>query len=60
MILKRLKPETAFKTTEVIFRVAKPFYKISKNRVYRKVLNIVFPIVYFENEIPELKEKLKE
>jgi 2-polyprenyl-3-methyl-5-hydroxy-6-metoxy-1,4-benzoquinol methylase len=60
MILKRLKPETAFKTTEVIFRVAKPLYKISKNRMYRKVLNIVFPIVYFENEIPELKEQLKD
>ncbi len=59
-ILKRLKPETAFKLTETIFDVAKPFFKVSKNRIYRKFLNIVFPIVYFENEIPELKAELKD
>lgn len=59
MILKRLKPGMALKTIETIFLLAKPFYKISKNRVYRKVLNIIFPIVYFENEIPELRTELK-
>ena len=60
MILKRLKPETAFKITKAIFRVAKPFYEFSKNRIYRKILNMVFPIVYFENEIPKLRTQFKE
>jgi len=59
-ILKRLRPETAFIITETIFDVAKPFFRVSKNRIYRKFLNIVFPIVYFENEIPELKAELKD
>ena len=59
-ILKRLKPESAFKITEIIFGVAKPFFKISHNRIYRKFLNIVFPIVYFENEIIELKAELRD
>lgn len=60
MMLKRLRPEMAFRITESIFCLAKPFYKLSKNRIYRKILNIVFPIVYFENEIPELKAQMKD
>lgn len=60
MKLKRLRPDIAFKITESIFCLAKPFYMLSKNHIYRKILNIVFPIVYFENEIPELKAQLKD
>jgi 2-polyprenyl-3-methyl-5-hydroxy-6-metoxy-1,4-benzoquinol methylase len=59
-LLKRINPVTAFKITERIFRIAKPFFKVSKNRIYRKLLNIVFPIVYFENEVIGLNEELRD
>jgi 2-polyprenyl-3-methyl-5-hydroxy-6-metoxy-1,4-benzoquinol methylase len=58
-VLKRLDPQLSFRIVSTIFKVAIPFYKISANRYYRKLLHIVFPIVYFENEIPELPTSLK-
>jgi 2-polyprenyl-3-methyl-5-hydroxy-6-metoxy-1,4-benzoquinol methylase len=59
-ILKRLKPDTAFRIAEKIFKIAKPLFKVSKNRIYRKFLNIIFPIVYFDDEILELKAELRD
>ena len=58
-VLKRLGPRISFRIVSTIFKGAIPFYKISTNRYYRKLLHIFFPIVYFENEIPELPNSLK-
>jgi hypothetical protein len=43
-----------------MYEVAKPFYLKSKNRLYRKILNVIFPVVYFDNEIPELPKNFKD
>jgi len=52
--LKRLPPKISFFIVEKIYRFAFPFFELSANRVYRKLLNIIFPIVFFDSEIPEL------
>jgi SAM-dependent methyltransferase len=59
-IVKRLPHETALSVCRRIYFFVKPFYCLSKNRLYRKVLNIVFPVVYFEDEIPELPNSFKD
>jgi 2-polyprenyl-3-methyl-5-hydroxy-6-metoxy-1,4-benzoquinol methylase len=59
-ILKRLPHDLALEICKKMYKLAKPFYLKSGNRLYRKVLNIVFPIVYFDNEIPELPEIFKD
>lgn len=59
-ILKRLPHEKALSICQRIYFFAKPFYRKSRNRLYRKALNIIFPIVYFDNEIPELPDKFRD
>ncbi len=59
-ILKRLPHEKALIASKKMYEVAKPFYLKSKNRLYRKILNVIFPIVYFDNEIPELPKNFKD
>lgn len=59
LILKRMNPQLSFKVVGKIHRLAQPVYGFSRNRYYRKLLHMIFPIVYFENEIPSLPERLK-
>lgn len=59
-ILKRLSPEKAFGISCKFYSWAKPFYLFSQNRVYRKLLNIFFPVVYFGDEIPDLPLELRD
>ena len=59
-IMKRLPHEKALSVSRKMYNVAKPFYLKSENRLYRKALNIIFPVVYFDNEIPELPNKFKD
>jgi SAM-dependent methyltransferase len=59
-IMKRLPHEKALSLSRWMYFFAKPFYLISRNRLYRKILNIIFPIVYFDNEIPELSNEFKD
>jgi SAM-dependent methyltransferase len=59
-ILKRQEPEKAFKKCRDIYKIAKPFYLFSRNRYYRKFLNMLFPVVYFDNEIPDLPDTFKD
>jgi 2-polyprenyl-3-methyl-5-hydroxy-6-metoxy-1,4-benzoquinol methylase len=59
-ILKRLSPEKAFHLASKFYSRAKSFYLISNNRIYRKLLNVVFPVVYFGNEIPDLPLELRD
>jgi len=59
-VLKRLSPERAFRITQHLYAFAKYFFVISENRVYRKILNVLFPVVYFSDEIPTLKDQLKD
>jgi 2-polyprenyl-3-methyl-5-hydroxy-6-metoxy-1,4-benzoquinol methylase len=60
VILKRLPPRIAFYICQRIYYSSKPFFQLSKNRIYRKFLNMLFPIVYFDMEIPSLPEYLKD
>jgi 2-polyprenyl-3-methyl-5-hydroxy-6-metoxy-1,4-benzoquinol methylase len=59
-ILKRLSPEKAFDISCKLYLWAKLFYGLSPNRVYRKLLNIIFPIVFFGDEIPDLPVGLRD
>jgi 2-polyprenyl-3-methyl-5-hydroxy-6-metoxy-1,4-benzoquinol methylase len=59
-ILKRLPHEKALLISRRMYFFAKPFYQKSRNRFYRKVLNVIFPIVYFDNELPELSKEFKD
>ena len=59
-ILKRLPHERALYISRKMYFAAKPFYLKSKNRFYRKFLNIIFPVVFFDNEIPELPSNFKD
>jgi len=59
-ILKRLSPERAFYISFKLYSWAKPFYGLSTNRAFRKILNIIFPIVYFEDEVPDLPLELRD
>lgn len=60
VIMKRLQPEKALSYSRQMYYFAKSFYQFSTNRFYRKALNIVFPVVYFDNEIPELSDEFKD
>jgi 2-polyprenyl-3-methyl-5-hydroxy-6-metoxy-1,4-benzoquinol methylase len=59
-VLKRLPHEAAFGIIEKIYYFSKPLYQFSENRIYRKILNMVFPIVYFDKEIPELGKEFRD
>lgn len=59
-VLKRLSPEKAFAISCKLYSFAKPFYSFSTNRIYRKILNIIFPIVYFGDEVPDLPMELRD
>ena len=59
-ILKRLPHEKALIICQKVYFFAKPLFLISRNRLYRKVLNVIFPIVYFDREIPELSNEFKD
>ena len=59
-VLKRLPHEKALLVSTKMYNIAKPFYQKSRNRLYRKALNIIFPVVYFDYEIPELPNKFKD
>jgi SAM-dependent methyltransferase len=59
-ILKRLPPRVALRIVERIYYISKPLFKVSGNRVYRKILNIVLPVVFFDKEIPELKKEFRD
>ena len=59
-ILKRLPPKKAFAIVEKIYYFSKPFYLLSANRIYRKILNILLPVVFFDKEIPELKQEFRD
>jgi 2-polyprenyl-3-methyl-5-hydroxy-6-metoxy-1,4-benzoquinol methylase len=59
-ILKRLSPEKAFDVSSKLYSWGKRFYSFSTNRVYRKILNTVFPIVYFGDEVPDLPMELRD
>lgn len=60
VIIKRLSHEKALSISRGMYFFAKPLYLVSTNRLYRKVLNIIFPIVYFDKEIPELSNEFKD
>jgi SAM-dependent methyltransferase len=60
VFLKRQEPEKAFKKCRSLYKIAKPLYLVSGNRYYRKFLNILFPVVYFDNEISELPDVFKD
>ena len=60
LVLKRLQPAVALSLIEGTYRITKPLFRISKNRIYRKVLNILIPVVYFENELPDLKAEMRD
>jgi SAM-dependent methyltransferase len=59
-ILKRLPPKVALRIVERIYYISKPLFEVSGNRVYRKILNIVLPVVFFDREIPELKKEFRD
>jgi SAM-dependent methyltransferase len=59
-VLKRLPPRVALGIVERIYYISKPLFKVSGNRVYRKILNIVLPVVFFDKEIPELKKEFRD
>ncbi len=59
-IMKRLPHEKALSVSRKMYNSAKPFYLKSVNRLYRKALNIIFPVVFFDNEIPELPNEFKD
>ena len=59
-ILKRLSPEKAFNISCKLYSWAKPFYNLSPNRIYRKLLNIIFPVVFFGDEVPDLPVGLRD
>ena len=59
-ILKRLPPKKAFAIVEKIYYFSKPFYLLSANRIYRKILNVLLPVVFFDKEIPELKQEFRD
>ena len=58
--LKRLKPEVSFRIIEKIYFISKPLYQVSTNRIYRKLLNMLLPVVYFDQEIPELGKEFRD
>jgi len=59
-ILKRLPPKNALRIVEKIYYFSKPIYLFSANRVYRKILNILLPVVFFDKEIPELGQEFRD
>jgi 2-polyprenyl-3-methyl-5-hydroxy-6-metoxy-1,4-benzoquinol methylase len=59
LFLKRLEPEKSFTLVKRIFHFSCYFFRVSSNRYYRKICNIIFPIVYFDREIPGLSFELK-
>jgi len=59
-VLKRVSPERAFRITTRLYTLAKPFYEFSTNRYYRKLINVIFPVVYFGDEIPSLPLQLRD
>ena len=60
IILKRLEPEKAFKICRNLYKIAKPLYRFSGNRFYRKLLNMLLPVVYFDKEISDLPDIFKD
>ena len=52
--LKRLEPKQSFKIVATIYAVSIRFFSVSENRLYRKLCNIFFPIVFFDKEFPDL------
>jgi SAM-dependent methyltransferase len=59
-ILKRQSPEKALVICRKLYKMSEPLFQFSNNRLYRKLLNVVLPVVYFEKEIPELPDVFKE
>jgi SAM-dependent methyltransferase len=59
-LLKRLKPSVSFRIIENIYFISKPLYQFSTNRIYRKLLNVLLPVVYFDQEIPELRKEFRD
>jgi len=59
-VLKRLPPALALRFVERTYFISKPFFLFSRNRVYRKLLNILLPVVFFDKEIPELGSEFKD
>ena len=60
IFLKRMPPEKALTVITFLYTAVSPLYRKSSNRIYRKVLHVVFPLVYFDREIPELPDKFKD
>ena len=58
-LFKRIDPEKSFYIISSIFAFSQPFFNLSSNRVYRKVLNVLFPVVFFDKEIPDLPDSFK-
>lgn len=59
-VFKRLPPEVALGIIEKIYYFSKPLYQFSEKRIYRKILNILLPVVYFDQEIPELGKDFRD
>jgi len=59
-VFKRLPPKVAFGVIEKIYYFSKPLYQFSEKRIYRKILNILLPVVYFDKEIPELGKEFRD
>ena len=59
IMLKRLPPEVSMRLVSGIYSFSSPFFGFSRNRFYRKILLVLFPIVYFDEEIPNLSKEAK-
>lgn len=59
IVLKRLPPEVSMRVVRKLYLFSSPFFSRSRNPVYRKILLAIFPIVYFDLEIPTLSPELK-
>jgi 2-polyprenyl-3-methyl-5-hydroxy-6-metoxy-1,4-benzoquinol methylase len=59
ILLKRLRPKVSMQIVQKIYMISSPLFAKSQNHLYRKILFAVFPIVYFDKEIPGLSPELK-
>ena len=59
IVLKRLPPEVSMRVIRKLYSFSSPFFSKSRNPLYRKILLVIFPIVYFDQEIPTLSPELK-
>jgi len=57
--LKQFNPNTSFKIVSAIYHGSLRFFQFSNNRIHRKICNVIFPIVFFDKEFPDLPDWAK-